>query len=544
MSGGQTWGFDSIGAVATEKHPATSLTTGMPSAYASVYSAQKRPERYFVEYVSKPETFWSGDDFQSLWHEQKMKDAHYMANAKVRATTLHNIYAETNPHGYKVPKPVLGQRKYANPSNGNQAIYFPRPSPSYEGGSDGELVGGVLRTAVGQAYGKSKLNDRVAQLNQIAEAKQLFQLSAPTSMATPAERMAAPRFAEVGSEVELNLLLQSVLDAIAGSDGGEHLSSFAYNDATRALSLMFRLVPEKPEEVIDDTLQKVNPILDNLRSLLDPDVAPSRNQQVAMTLYELFERIEKYLKGMEEGRNRPINERIALSKNLVRSLGFAKMMRSYDYESSHLRANASSVSARQAAMDLEHRREDEGFDDEAPTREDEQHSEQTGARRTRSSRPMEDVNRQAFGANAGAFFDSGGPHADARQFFDAGEEEGEEEEEEEEEEEAASRSAARSSARSASVRSHFDPDTQEFNVATGAPAETGSPSIKIRRPAAARAPAKVSFIPKSRYDLPSTREGFIDLAHKLNTHDKILINIYGNSSIQNIRRNFIKRLGL
>ena len=557
-----------MAAITTQKVQSTSLNLGMPSAYSSVYANHNRPMRYYPEYQPRAEGFWAGNGVQANYHEQKRKDANYMANEKALERARSFTRFASAAHGEHRRPNSLVQRKYANPSLGNQAIYFPRPSAFGSSGAgmmdEDEMTGGVLRSSTGQAYGKARLLSRVGELNAIEAAKQMFQLSQPTSSATPEERSQVARFGAVGAEVELNLLLQSILDAVVGSDAGLHLSSFTYNDSVRFLQLLFRLAPENPEEVITNSLQLVEPILADLESLTSEDgpnisVSDERNRRVGLTMLELFTKVEQYLKGMDEGRNRSPSERLALSKALVKSLGFANMLRGYDWAAAHKRQNAATPGQLLAAEDEEGEDEDDdedgdeddydddedgdevddgGFDRPARPREDEEHAEQTGMPRNPD---WEDENRNRFGDQAGQYTDAGvqgAPRAylgedvavenrgqdeagqlDAPSQTDAGIEE------------------------EAGLSAAFNPETGEHDVNV-APKPTRKIRIKPAEAAPAPAPARQSYKPKSRSDLPTTREGFVELAHKLNTYDKILINIYSNSSIQNIRRNFIKRLGL
>ena len=69
------------------------------------------PEAHWYAKSGKPETFIGGDvrtgidmpigtDYQAQWHQQKMRDANYMANAKVKATLVARAKAFSSPNGY------------------------------------------------------------------------------------------------------------------------------------------------------------------------------------------------------------------------------------------------------------------------------------------------------------------------------------------------------------------------------------------------------------------------------------------------------------
>lgn len=427
MSGYQTWGFDSIGAIATQKTPTTDLNLGFPSVYASRYASKGFPTRYMPEPHVPQTGFWKGDDLQAIWHEQKHEDANHMANAKVHATLLSKMRYTTTPHGRgTIPKAVLGQRKFANPSFGAYQSSSARQDYSdspfnFEGDSyTSQYQGGVLRSAVGQEHGMKVLKARIPQLDKIEEAKAemdglLAQPSAPLSSRQPTLQQ---QDVGVSTEIELNLLLQGVLDALLGSDKGETLTSFTYKDTIRALTILFRLVPQRPEIILDDTMSKVDAIL----AILNPMVSSGRpdapreeqgNIEIATSLLILFTKIRDYLVAMEAGKNRSLQERIALSKSLVQSLQFAKIMRVGESMATKLAGYDwyDLPQARQTYLDTRHRRnrqqeEDDNFDAEAEGREDAQQREVGGPRRG-DRRGFIPDQRQLFGAESGEFYRNG-----------------------------------------------------------------------------------------------------------------------------------------
>ena len=181
MSGNQNWGFNSIGAIATKKpggDEAVQLT--FPSMYESRYSAYNYAPRYAQSmspsYLSQQTELPAGDDLQSGYHQIKRQDANRMANSKVTSTLMSQQRALSSAHGYYgMPKPSLSQRRFANPSNGDYGQASTRrdnveaPFHFAEG-----LEGGVLRTSVGQEYGRKLMLDRIKQYDAINNAKSQF----------------------------------------------------------------------------------------------------------------------------------------------------------------------------------------------------------------------------------------------------------------------------------------------------------------------------------------------------------------------------------
>lgn len=625
-------GKQSIGALATQKVQSDALNLGFPSAYQSVYAAKHIPERYFPTADRPPMTMWAGNDLQAQYHEQKRVDADFMAGAKVKSTQISRVRFVGTPHGLgHQPKPVLGQRKFANPSQGAFILNSTRQDSDaapfhYAGGGDytSEFKGGVLRSAEGQAYGKRVLLERVGQLNAIATAKQDFTSGMPSSSGVSTQSVPAAAASAVNPAIELNLLLQSIIDALVGSAGDAgKLDKFELTTATRALGLIFRMAPESDDgEFNEDLMGKIDTILQLLNGSLDDEQASAgmtaSTRETALSLQVLFTKLREYLERMIAGRTLSKPERIALSKNLVSSLGFSKMLKySGDANDSGLLREADRdrlFSSQQAQRFIVGDMDSDGydsdgndsdFDESGRPREDEAHDGETGVER--GDRSFDEDERSRFGMNSGMYFNSQGRGAEA--FL------GEE-----------APSSASQSARSArfapaasadtgapDVRGVFDPDTQGFNISSAAVRRPPPPSMasslsrdtrQTGRDAAAAAVAsssaptrstatrsigptgkkhynklpsrfnaeypaegaqvryalgptgavrkmmkmpvapEASIIPTKQSQLPTTRAGYIELSRKLIEAGGPTIVVYEGSSVQNIRKNFVKRLGL
>ena len=643
-------GTKSIGAVATEKVQSSSLNLGFPSAYQSVYASKGRPERYFPSKEHLPMPMWAGNDLQAKYHEQKRIDANYMAGAKVRATQLSRMRYVGTPHGRGLlPDAVLGQRKFANINNGAFSATSARQSHPdapfhYSGGGDytSEFKGGVLRSAQGQAYGMKALRSRVGQLNAIAQAKADFTSGAmPSSSGAPTQSFIPSAAAAVSPAIELNLLLQQILDSIngIGEDSSQKLDKFDLATTSRALGLIFRMVPEGDTDFVEDTQAKVQTIMELVNGVLDDETQSaglsSTARETALSLQVIFTKINTYLTRMiagapvqrqetrfnpltgqqevqnvlsqQQGQNLTPPERLALSKNLVSSLGFSKMLKyAVDADPSGLLSTAQKDRLftsqqdqrfRVGDMDEDDDDDDGDFDEGAGAREDEAHERETGV--SRSERDFDEDERQVFGFNSGMYYPNNGRGEDA--YLGEAEQQGT----------APSTSATSapsdqrrghrnrettSTSASDQVRSRFDEDTQGFNLDVGAPAApalvadapsrrstatrsvsgdtaTGKRKKYNKLPTALRAvneelgkdlyrlnpegavvrklrpvaEATAFALPTRQRDLPDTREGFDALAKAINKAGGIngsFIQVYSGSSVANIRKNFIKRLGL
>jgi len=529
-------GTKSIGAVATEKVQSDALNLGFPSAYQSVYAMKGIPERLFPTKEHTPQVWWKGDDLQASYHEQKRVDADYMAGAKVRATQLSRMRYVGTPHGRGLlPDAVLGQRVFANQNNGAYQVGSARQDHpdapfSYRGGGDyvSEFRGGVLRSAKGQAHGIARLRDRVGQLNAIATAKADFTSGAmPQSSGAPTQSINP---SAVSPSIELNLILQQIQDALAGGDPEAGLNKFDLANASRALGLIFRLVPEGNSDFVEDLQAKVQNILQLLNGSLDDETESagmtSSARETALSLQTLFVRLNTYLTRMiagapvqrqetrfnpltgqqealnvisqQQGENLSNPERLALSKNLVSSLGFSKMLKyAVDDNPSGLLSTADRdrlFTAQQAQrfrvgdMDEDDDDDDGDFDRPAGPRENTAHDTETGV--SRSARDFDEDERQVFGFNSGMYFPRNGRGAD-EYFGEAeaqslapsvpstyvGQRRGHQ-----------NRERTQPASATDSVRGRFDPDTQGFNLELAPrPPQPPPPSV-----APSRAPTATS----------------------------------------------------
>jgi len=512
-------GTKSIGAVATEKVQSDALNLGFPSAYQSVYAMKKIPERYFPTKEHLPQVWWKGDDLQAKYHEQKRVDADYMAGAKVRATQLSRMRYVGTPHGMGlIPKAVLSQRIFANQNNGAYQVGSARQDNSYGApfsysGSDytSQYRGGVLRSAEGQAHGIAVLRARVGQLNDIATAKADFSTGAMPQSSGATTQSVNP--SAVSPSIELNLLLQQILDSLngIGEDSSQKLDKFDLATASRALGLIFRMVPEANSDFVEDTQAKVQTILELVNGVLDDETESagltSSARETALSLQVIFTKLNVYLTRMiagapvereetrfnpltgqqetqrvlsqEQGQNLSNPERLALSKNLVSSLGFSKMLKyAVDADPSGLLSTADRdrlFTSQQAQrfrvgdMDSEGGSDDDDgdFDRPAGPRENEAHDRETGV--SRSARDFDEDERQVFGFNSGMYYPRNGRGED--EYF--GEQQstapstyvGAPRDQRRGHRNRETSSAASSAAERVSAR--FDPDTQGFNLDVG-----------------------------------------------------------------------------
>jgi len=375
-----------MAAVATEKVQSTALNLGFPEAYASYYKAHRNPERYFptAAPVSQP---YVGDASVNAIRLARKADADLMANAAVASRRTSDLRYTSTPHGRGlIPKPVLGQRKFANPETGAQSIYSARQDISsgpfhYVGASLDSLsgyTGGVLRTKQGQVYGKTKLMARIGQLDRIAADAQdvgkppVRTTSGPVPGSHPGEseqlkiqlRLAIQQLTDVVDEAERAMAVDAADDSEEEEEeeGEEsesdeesarsrrsrrnpgpgptarklnatvgNLSQFGFQQLYKIMSMLFVLAPSMDEDDLNDTATKISYIDEKFNDIVDlvaEAVRAGENVDVAtenmLTISAILVRLKSYCDSMVDGVNRSDGERQILSKSLIKSLKFGK----------------------------------------------------------------------------------------------------------------------------------------------------------------------------------------------------------------------------
>ena len=355
--------------VATQKFPNNAINLGFPVAFNKAMA--NTATHYYPEARSLPHLYVGHDQAQALREERK-RDADYMANAKVASTKKSTMRYLTTAHGAGFqPKAVLGQRQFGNPAfgylSGSSAQKDDPNAPFYtltlgEGGSNGHLSGGVLRSAQGQEYGKSRLMARVAELDAIDNNKTVFlgeKAGMPSTGAVNTASLPTGTEGPISPLIELNFLLQGINDAVVSGiapdqrvededegmaleykkgesavraiEGIGALNKGTFEQARRVMALLFRLAPSMDTAQMTDTLSTMNSIIQNLDGMLDPaqqeryaGKVNGVNLQSALSLQVLFTRMIAYVEEMIKGVNLMPMERLALSKALVKQLKFEK----------------------------------------------------------------------------------------------------------------------------------------------------------------------------------------------------------------------------
>jgi hypothetical protein len=298
-----------------------------PAVFSEAVAQRENPYGYYPQQQRNPVILPVGDDLQDKYHEQKRLDANRrVMNAVMdnRASTARFLKSHQN---YDLPRPVLGQRIFANPSLGNQSdIYSHRPI-DWNQSSVSSLQGGVLFTQEAQKWGRQKLADRIPQLNAIELAKQAFLTGVPVGTV---ERGAPSEAFPIGSTVELMATLQSLASAIQMGS----ITGLTLGEMVKFLRLLFRWATGATQDELQEVLQVVDSNLVGLQGIedefaegvaegVDGKQIRAYNDQLTVSM----RKVRDYLKRMIGVVNLSAKERQKASANFIKNVGFTAISR-------------------------------------------------------------------------------------------------------------------------------------------------------------------------------------------------------------------------
>jgi hypothetical protein len=328
---------------------------------------------YFPNEYGPPMELMLGKAFQSEYHEEKRAYANQSVMNGIQNKRSAERKLLTGPHNYHLPKPVLGQRRFANPSVGALSFSSSRrdqigsPWTTIEAVDDldmgTELRGGVVTSREGYDFYKQQLNNRIGELNNINAVAQGFSVPAGQSMATYDNTKNGPI-----SKINLFIYIRALGDSVVEGD----LSRFSFENLKEMITMMATFVPSATNDDINDMMDECDTMLESLRAY-EPDVAETTDkQEYAATLKMYLEKINNYLDEMLRNINMSPMDKQTLSRSLMVSLKFDKLIKK---DLAGVIRDARSFGPRfaQEAEDLDDGDADGRFDEEAPVREDEDH---------------------------------------------------------------------------------------------------------------------------------------------------------------------------
>jgi hypothetical protein len=351
-----------MAAVATKKpggDVAVQLT--FPAVFANVYADSGEAEQFAPTFPLAPPPMREAVDLQGAYHEQKRQDAHRMVMAGVAATKEADrkmLVSYANYYG--MPKPVLGQRRFANPSLGNQpgAIDSARRTmpgstapfrcvsvDDATGAGNGcgscyetQMRGGVLFTKTGQQWAANKLQARVQQLNAIdAAAMTSDALDSGTGVEykTPADLQELPLKAQLDMSALFGDLLNSLM---AGNTRA--IAQYALADLGKLTRLVARWSITATDDEFREALQNIDAIYEAVlaQAAIEQDVVVEAAEmggpedipqwdlrRVMEVIAPRVAALRQYIGEMYDVRSLTPRDRKAASKTFLKSTGLTKL---------------------------------------------------------------------------------------------------------------------------------------------------------------------------------------------------------------------------
>jgi len=510
----------------------------------------------------------SGSSFQDYYHQQKQYDANRSVLNGVNDTRRStNRAMVSHNHYFGMPAPSLVQRRFANPSGGALSLESARrdqtgPWRMVEATED--LTGGVLRSAVGQQFGRDRLRARIAELNRIdenqfpSEGMDLATLLSggprqlpsqtpqmPNSISTPTTNSLSET-----AKIEFNLLRQRVIDALESG----YTTEITLGEVGRLIQLLFRYVPTATDDELLDIWNGFTGnggLIQLITEMNSDDYEPPSesefNEQIALSMYTLLTKAMEYTRVFIENRNISPKEKVDLSKAMVKSLKFSSLLRKTgDPVKSLLTGQREgALTARETQRLANVDGDDADFDRPAQPRLSGAESTGDGDGRQYFDRSV----RSAFGRQSGAYLGEQGPMPSTGAIERMATNEMADELDDDTELDEAQRLEATFGARPKVPRvrkPRTPPIVSESELPPAPPRrrkvyrpETTNGMTSPRQPGISARPTN---IPETKAQLTTltgnTREGYERLGRQIG------IAVYKKSSVPNIRKNFIRRLNL
>jgi hypothetical protein len=295
---------------------------------ANFQKAYDMANEYFPSFNGSSIDLMIGTDFQSNYHEQKRRDANQSVMNGLQARRTMEQKLLTGPHNYHLPKPVLGQRRYANPMCGAESYTSTRrdngpeaPFQTIEVGRGGGMRGGVVTSLEGQQFYQKQLSSRISQLNRINALAQGYAVEMGQHYKTDDNTT-------TGSvdKVQFFVYLRALMDTITEGD----ISRFTFENLKELMQLMFRFGPTMSIEDIDDTRDALDLMIVSIRDGLSEQPSLALDPQRAAyteTLAIFSEKMREYINAIESNFNLQLKDKITLSNSLKKSLGFERLIR-------------------------------------------------------------------------------------------------------------------------------------------------------------------------------------------------------------------------
>lgn len=310
------------------------IQLGFPATFAEVIRARgSEPAWFGTPLRGSKFSYTDGDEDEdpvmTAYARQKKEDADYMALAGVQATDNSRKHYVSFPSNYDVPKPVLSQRRFANPSLGSGSADIYAPITRRVDWDSYPLSGGVLRTREGQEWAARKLKDRVKELDAIDEGTARFTQYEAPEFANIEKAALISQGVEEAEGPKLYLELSALLTQITTAIQSGKYTALVLGDLFKFLKILFRVGATANRDELNDILAVVSESLESIRGIAtDPRPNPAGQTDKGFvylrTLEAILTQTREYLNRMLVSVDKSPKDRKAASRAAVRNLQFTR----------------------------------------------------------------------------------------------------------------------------------------------------------------------------------------------------------------------------
>lgn len=300
-----------------------------PQGWQDAWTSQGCPTGYFPSEEGGGFDLMVGrDDEQSRYHEAKRMEADMSVMNGIQAKRTADQKLLTGPHNYHLPKPVLSQRRYANPSLGavgfdssRQDNTYDAPFKMIENSMAGGGMRGGVRTNEGNAYYRGQLQNRIGQLDRMNAVAQGFAVPMGQNVETAGEMDGT------FSKVQFYIVFQSLIQDILAGNFGDFKTD---KNLAETIDYLLKYVPTitDPSELVD-IIQALGQVLDPIRQVITDDdyleelKARNIDPRKLSLIEDLFDKLHTYCSAMgtPDVFSLPEIQKSFVSKSFIKELG-------------------------------------------------------------------------------------------------------------------------------------------------------------------------------------------------------------------------------
>jgi hypothetical protein len=349
-------------AAVTTKKPGGDVAVQLtfPAVFAEVYADSGEAKRFAPTFPLAAPPMREAVDLQGAYHAQKRQDAHRMVMAAVAATKeADRKMLASHANYYGMPKPVLSQRRFANPSLGNLSGAIDSARRTMPGSTapfrcmsvedatgagngcgscyETQIRGGVLFTKTGQQWAAKKLQERVKQLDTI-DAEALTPDALESGVGVEYKTPGDLQEMSLKSQLDMSALFGDLLNSLMAGNT-RAIAQYALADLAKLTRLVARWSVTATDDEFREALENIDAIYEAVlaQAAVEQDVVVegAEADDLDIPMWDLRRVMElvaprvaalrEYIQEMYDVRSLTPRDRKAASKTFLKSTGLTKL---------------------------------------------------------------------------------------------------------------------------------------------------------------------------------------------------------------------------